>query len=60
MEVDSKDISLIVQLIDVATARGALRGEEILAIGQLRAKFTNILQEASQQAEPTELTEAVN
>ena len=51
MEIDNKDISLIVQLIDVATVRGALRGEELLAVGQLRTKCTAILSEADEEAE---------
>lgn len=37
------DITLAVQLIDVASIRGAIRGEEMAAVGILRQRFTAFL-----------------
>lgn len=37
------DITLAVQLIDVASARGAIRGEEMAAVGILRQRFSAFL-----------------
>ena len=60
MELDNQDIALMVNIIDVATARGALRGEELMAVGTLRSKCATMLEEAKQNAVPAELTEAAN
>lgn len=53
MNVDPNDIALAVQVIDIASARGALRGEELATVGMLRNKFVKLLEEAQQTA-PTE------
>ena len=37
------DIQLAVQIIDVASMRGAIRGEEMAAVGILRQRFTAFL-----------------
>jgi hypothetical protein len=37
------DIQLAVQVIDVAAARGAIRGEEMAAVGILRQRLTAFL-----------------
>jgi hypothetical protein len=37
------DIALVVQLIDVASTRGAIRGKEMSAIGNLRERFVAFL-----------------
>ena len=47
-----QDVDAVVRLIDAVSARGAIRGEELTAVGAVRAKFTAVLQEemAKQQA----------
>ena len=36
------DISAAVQIIDVATARGAIRGEELLPVGTVRQRCSRV------------------
>lgn len=38
------DIAAVVQLIDVVSARGAIRGEEMTQIGALRDRYVAFLQ----------------
>ena len=47
-----QDVAAVVRLIDAVSARGAIRGEELTAVGAVRAKFDAVLQEemAKQQA----------
>lgn len=47
-----QDVDAVVRLIDAVSARGAIRGEELTAVGAVRAKFAAVLQEemAKQQA----------
>ena len=45
MEVDPQDISLAVQIIDLASYRGAIRGEELAPVGALRNKFVEMLKQ---------------
>jgi hypothetical protein len=40
-----QDIDAVVRLIDAVSARGAIRGEELTAVGAIRAKFAAVLQE---------------
>lgn len=50
------DLANVVNIIDVATERGAFRGPELEGIGATRRKIVNLLNEAQaqQQVEPTE------
>jgi hypothetical protein len=45
------DISAAVQIIDVATARGAIRGEELLPVGTVRQRFMAFLEHAKEQGQ---------
>lgn len=49
------DISAAVQIIDVATARGALRGEELLPVGTVRQRFMAFLEHAKEQGQEVNL-----
>lgn len=48
------DITLAVQVIDIASARGAIRGEEMAAVGILRQRFTAFLKANETVAYPKE------
>ncbi len=48
------DIQLAVQLIDVVSARGAIRGDEMVVIGGLRQRFTSFLKENEPAPKVTE------
>jgi hypothetical protein len=43
------EVQAMVQIIDMASARGAVRGEELAGIGQLRTKLVEVLQVAEEQ-----------
>ena len=45
------DISNVVQVIDMVSTRGAIRGEELAPVGILRERFVAFLK-ASQAAQP--------
>ena len=45
------DIANSVQVIDMASARGALRGEELAAVGTLRERLVAFLKAAQPQQE---------
>jgi hypothetical protein len=45
------DISPAVQIIDVATARGAIRGEELLPVGTVRQRFMAFLEHAKAEGQ---------
>jgi len=45
------DISAAVQIIDVATARGAIRGEELLPVGTVRQRFMAFLEHAKSEGQ---------
>ena len=45
-----QDVDAVVRLIDAVSARGAIRGQEMIAVGSLREKFGALLQaEADKQ-----------
>lgn len=48
------DIALVVQLIDVTSTRGAIRGKEMSAVGNLRERFVAFLTANQPAAEPKE------
>ena len=45
------DISASVQIIDVATNRGAIRGEELVQVGTVRERLVAFLRHAKEQGE---------
>jgi hypothetical protein len=45
------DISASVQIIDVATQRGAIRGDELVQVGTLRERFVAFLRHAKEHGE---------
>jgi hypothetical protein len=54
MEVTNNDMLDMIKIIDVCSARGAFRGEELAGVGTLRNKMAAYLQ----SLEPTEATPA--
>jgi len=51
MELTINDIGAALQVIDVATARGAIRGEELSQVGALRDRLAAFLRAAQEQVE---------
>jgi hypothetical protein len=49
MELNINDVAAAVQIIDVVTARGAIRGEELSQVGGLRDKFAAFVRAAQEQ-----------
>lgn len=47
ISIDLNVLKSTVELIDVVTQRGAIRGEELLAVGQIRASLAKTVEEAS-------------
>jgi len=41
-----KDIAAAIQIIDLASARGAVKGEEMAAIGEIRTRLSTFLEHA--------------
>ena len=54
--IDINDIAAVVQLIDIVSTRGAFRGEELLIVGAMRNKFSEIVK--SQQPPAAEAPKA--
>ena len=50
-----QDISAAVQIIDVATSRGAIRGEELLPVGTVRSRFMDFLEHAKANGQDIDL-----
>lgn len=50
------DLYAVIKFIDLASSRGAVRGDELSAVGTLREKFVKIVEE-SQKQETTEETD---
>jgi hypothetical protein len=55
MQLTINDIAAALQVIDIVTARGAFRGEELSQVGMLRDKFAAFVK-ASQGAQAAEET----
>jgi hypothetical protein len=53
--VNINDFAVVVKIIDTCATRGAFRGDELLAVGQLRQKFVDFV-EAGQKAAQEEST----
>ena len=45
------DIAAAVQIIDAASTRGAIRGEEMVAVGTVRERFMAFLNHAKEQGQ---------
>jgi hypothetical protein len=54
--IDINDIAAVVKLIDIVSTRGAFRGEELLIVGAMRNKFSEIVK--SQQPPAAEAPKA--
>ena len=46
------DIENVVKIIDVATERGAFRGNELSAVGSVRDKFASVVTQIKEQEKP--------
>jgi hypothetical protein len=44
-----QDIAAAVQIIDAATQRGAIRGDELVSVGTIRDRFVKFLDHAQKQ-----------
>lgn len=55
MQLTINDIAAALQVIDIVTARGAFRGEELSQVGMLRDKFAAFVK-TSQEAQAAEET----
>ena len=55
MQLTINDIAAALQVIDIVTARGAFRGEELSQVGMLRDKFAAFVKD-SQEAQAAEET----
>lgn len=50
LQLTLQDIDAVVRVIDIVSTRGAIRGDELVPVGQLRAKFASVLEaEAERQ-----------
>ncbi len=49
------DITASVQIIDAATSRGAIRGEELVSVGTVRERLVAFLAYAKSQGEEVEV-----
>ena len=54
MELSANELAAIVQIIDVASSRGAFRGEELEPVGRTRNKIAAIVQSMQQRDEQPE------
>jgi hypothetical protein len=48
-QISMQDLASVVKVIDLASSRGAVRGEEMAAIGTLRTKIAEFLDHAQEQ-----------
>ena len=48
-DINLQDIDAVVRIIDTVSARGAFRGPELTAVGQVREKFAAVLQAEAQK-----------
>lgn len=54
------DIMAAVQIIDIVTQRGAIRGEELVSVGTVRERFVAFLRHAKEQGQNIELPPSMN
>jgi hypothetical protein len=53
-QINLNDITLVVNIIDVCSQRGAFKGDELAPIGTLRQKFAEIIKASQPQNTQTE------
>lgn len=53
MELTINDLAAVVQIIDIVSARGAFRGDELSQVGALRDKYAAFIK-AAQEAQAAE------
>ncbi len=58
MELTVNDIAAALQVIDVTTARGAIRGDELSQVGALRDRFAAFVRAAQEQASANQAGES--
>jgi hypothetical protein len=62
-QITLNDLALVVTIVDVCSQRGAFKGDELAAVGNLRQKFAELVkasqpqQPAAETKEPTESAE---
>lgn len=49
------DIMAVVQIVDIVTQRGAIKGEELVSVGTVRERFVAFLRHAKEQGQNIEL-----
>jgi hypothetical protein len=49
MGVDINDVSMMVQIIDICSKRGAFEGPELQMVGQFRTKLATIVENANKE-----------
>lgn len=59
MQLTINDIAAAVQIIDIVTARGAFRGEELSQVGALRDKYAAFVT-AAQEAQSAPVEQSVD
>lgn len=47
MNISVNDLAAVIEIIDVVTARGAIKGDEMLAVGTIRNKLSTFIEEAT-------------
>ncbi len=52
-EINLNDITIVVNIIDICSQRGAFKGNELATIGQLRDKLARIVDESKQETDTT-------
>lgn len=55
-----QDIANTVRLIDLCSARGAFKGEELLAVGELRMKYYSFVEYSKKQESEKEEIEVTD
>jgi hypothetical protein len=57
--INLNDVEAVIRIIDVSVERGAIRGEEMLAVGTTRQRFADFYQyvKASQETEEEQTEE---
>lgn len=57
--INLNDVEAVIKIIDVSVERGAIRGEEMLAVGTIRQRFADFYQyvKASQETEEEQTEE---
>lgn len=50
-----QDIAAAVQVVDLASSRGAIQGPEMMAVGSLRERFVAFLKAAQEQGQEVEI-----